>query len=122
LTGLPESLGQLATLTSLKLEACGMRGLPSVCFHAQTLSLVLFWSFGLPPLISAKLGTPAIKAFLLMHHYPLKVLVLIIFARCRRMRHLPPELWELICDEFSDANANDENPEKHKKIQRIRKN
>lgn len=43
---------------------------------------------------------PATKAFLFQHHHPLKMLLLILAARRCRMRHLPPELWVLIRDEF----------------------
>ena len=86
LTGKPESLGQLTTLTSLKLEACGVLSLPLVCFHVRTPLLGLSQSLVFTPLISAKRGMPAINTFLLMHHYPLKLLILIISSRRRRMR------------------------------------
>jgi hypothetical protein len=53
-----------------------------------------------PPMNVVRHGMRAIKKFLFVHHHPLKMLFLILAARRRRMRHLPPELWVLIRDEF----------------------
>ena len=56
------------------------------------------WVF--PPADVVEAGMPAIREFLLAHYHPLKILLLILAARRRRMRHLPAELWVLIREEF----------------------
>ena len=45
-------------------------------------------------------GLPAIKAVLMKRRHPLTILFLALAARRSRMRHLPPEPWMLIRDEF----------------------
>ncbi len=102
MTGLPESLGQLMALATLDLNNCDrVKRLPlSFAFLPDTLRLLSLQSLVFPPASISGEGMPAIKAFLLMHHQPLKSLLLILSARRRRMRHLPPELWVLIRDEF----------------------
>jgi len=52
-----------------------------------------------PPESVARCGIPAVQAFLLAHHHPLKMLIMIMTARHRRMRRPPAELWALIRDE-----------------------
>jgi len=49
-----------------------------------------------PPRTVAGRGIPAIRAYLLAHNHPLKIMLLILAARRRRARHPPPELWGLI--------------------------
>jgi len=126
LTGLPESLGQLAALTTLNLNGCGaLTGLSdslgmlsalamldlcrcdrvtrlplSFAFLPDTLCLLSSPSLVFPPARIIRQGMPATKAFLLLCHHPLKILLLILAARRCRLRHPPPELWELIHNEF----------------------
>jgi len=127
LTGLPESLGQLTALTFLDLSWCGrLTRLPESLGHLAVLStldlsqchalkrlpfsmtrlpdgLALYYRnivSTFPPKDVVEQGMPAIKAFLLTHHHPLKMLYLILSARRRRMRHPPAELWALIRDEY----------------------
>jgi len=55
-----------------------------------------------PPasIVSVDQGVSTIKTFLLAHHNALKIMMTILAARRRHMRHPPPELWVLIRDEF----------------------
>ena len=41
-----------------------------------------------------------ITMFLRRHNHPLKILLLILAARRRRIRHLPAEIWELVYTEL----------------------
>ncbi len=104
LTFLPESLGQLGHLRDLNLEWCpGLTALPfAFAFLPDTFVLRLAnTSLQLPPTAILKQGLPAIRATLLRHHYPLKILLLILGARRRRTRHLPAELWALLRDHLA---------------------
>jgi hypothetical protein len=109
LTGLPESLGRLSSLETLSLVDCHkLTKLPlSFAFLPDTLKFAPSQSVVFPPACTMDEGLPAIKAFLLNRHHPLKMLLLALAARRRRMRHLPPELWMLIRDEFL-ANVDNE--------------
>jgi len=104
LTRLPESLCQLTALKSLRLRACrALTELPfSLGFLPQipTTDFYLLSNLIIPPPAVVDEGFSAIRAFLVAHNYPLKILFLILTARRRRMRCLPAELWVLLRDEF----------------------
>jgi hypothetical protein len=90
-------------LKELHLSGCNaLTRLPlSFAFLSDALSVCSWSPLAFPPLDIARQGMPAIRAFLLIRHHPLKMLLLILAARRRRrMRHLPSELWVLIRDEF----------------------
>jgi len=102
LTRLPESLGRLTNLRLLSIEG-GLRRLPFACIAIPEVRLGNYFSnYGMtfPPMDVLRKGSTAVKAFLLAHHHPLKILYLITSARRRRIRHLPAELWMLLSDDF----------------------
>jgi hypothetical protein len=53
-----------------------------------------------PPQFVANKGLADIKQFMLCNYGPWKLLILVLVARRRRVRHLPDELWVLIEEEF----------------------
>jgi len=53
-----------------------------------------------PPSHIAQRSPATVKTFLLAHHHPLKMLIMIMAARRRHMQRPSAELWVLIRDEF----------------------
>jgi len=73
----------------------------SLAFLPDTLCLVPSQFLVFPPASITCQGMATITAFLLRHNHPLKTLLLVLAVRRRRLRPLPPELWELLIrDEF----------------------
>jgi hypothetical protein len=53
-----------------------------------------------PPQSVAEQGLAVIKQFMHTHYGPPKLLMLILIARRRCVRHLPDEIWQMTLDEF----------------------
>jgi len=102
-TRLPESLGRLTALSELHIGFCQLTRLPFFIAHTPDSFLLEPGSCSpltIPPRDVVRAGMPAIKMFLLARHHTLKMLLLILAARRRRVRHPPAELWVLICDDY----------------------
>jgi len=93
LTMLPDALGLLPVLSLLMIRDCpALTRLPlsfaflpgDTCLCIDQVPLVF------PPCGDGDLQ--AIRMFLLAHHHPLKILLLVLGAHRRRIRHPPPEL------------------------------
>jgi len=127
LTELPESLGKLVSLERLDLESCSaLVKLPSSLGQLRSLRVLdLRWCQNLSTLPISFVDLPArfacyatphtmnkmifppphflgstadMRAYLLTHHYPRKILVLILFAR--GITYLPSELWAFMYEDF----------------------
>jgi Leucine-rich repeat (LRR) protein len=104
LTAVPESVCRLHCLTELDLNHCALlKSLPAAIVslpdHQENFG-VAGCCLEFPPQSVANNGLADIKQFMLCNYGPFKLLVLVLVARRRCVRHLPDELWVMIQDEF----------------------
>jgi hypothetical protein len=104
LTAVPESVCRLHCLTDLDLNYCVvLKRLPAAIVNLpddQEDFSVAGCRLEFPPQSVANKGLEAIKQFMLYNYGPWKLLILVLVARRRRVRHLPDELWVLIQEDF----------------------
>jgi Leucine-rich repeat (LRR) protein len=105
LTGLPESLGRLKMLAKLCLRRCtALAKLPaSICQLSELKELDLSNSPITIVLERASVDHTSagdVLRYMFTLHHPLKILLLVLSARRRRIRHPPAEIWNLVFEEF----------------------